>query len=233
MEKFICKYCDRECKNLNSLKNHERLCKKNPDRQEIVSNFIKFNQERKEKGLPGVNKGKTKDNCEWKRKATEKLKNRYDSGEIVTWNKGLTKDSDERVAKYAQFVSDTMKKKHESGEAYYWGKYGDLSYPEQYFLDIFSSPEFCNNDFIHNYHLGPYKLDFAWPDQKLCIEVDGDQHYRTQKRIDSDTRRDKYCEERGWTIIRIKWSDFDKLNRKEREEFIDSLNNDVSKILDL
>lgn len=28
-----CQYCGRECKNLNSLKNHERLCHSNPDRQ--------------------------------------------------------------------------------------------------------------------------------------------------------------------------------------------------------
>lgn len=29
----ICKYCGKECKNDNSLRNHERLCKQNPRRQ--------------------------------------------------------------------------------------------------------------------------------------------------------------------------------------------------------
>ena len=29
-----CKYCSKECKNDNSLRNHERLCKLNPDRKE-------------------------------------------------------------------------------------------------------------------------------------------------------------------------------------------------------
>lgn len=28
-----CKFCNKECKNLNSLRNHERLCKSNPNRQ--------------------------------------------------------------------------------------------------------------------------------------------------------------------------------------------------------
>ena len=28
-----CKFCDKECKNANSLRNHERLCKLNPERQ--------------------------------------------------------------------------------------------------------------------------------------------------------------------------------------------------------
>lgn len=30
---LICKYCHKECKNDNSLRNHERLCKENPNRQ--------------------------------------------------------------------------------------------------------------------------------------------------------------------------------------------------------
>lgn len=31
---MLCKFCTRECKNENSKRNHERLCKLNPDRQE-------------------------------------------------------------------------------------------------------------------------------------------------------------------------------------------------------
>ena len=30
---MICQYCEKECKNSNSLKNHERLCKLNPNKQ--------------------------------------------------------------------------------------------------------------------------------------------------------------------------------------------------------
>ena len=33
MEQFTCKYCKKECKNNNSLRNHERLCKSNPEHQ--------------------------------------------------------------------------------------------------------------------------------------------------------------------------------------------------------
>ena len=56
---FICKFCGKACKNANSLRNHERLCKLNPNRQE--SSWTKFNKEHE------------------------------------PWNKGLTKDTDERV----------------------------------------------------------------------------------------------------------------------------------------
>lgn len=47
----ICRYCGRICKNDNSLRNHERLCKENPDRQILVSNFIKWNEYRRGKNL--------------------------------------------------------------------------------------------------------------------------------------------------------------------------------------
>lgn len=39
-----CLYCGKECKNDNSLRNHERLCKLNPSKQTIISNFIKYNK---------------------------------------------------------------------------------------------------------------------------------------------------------------------------------------------
>jgi hypothetical protein len=39
-----CIYCKKACKNDNSLRNHQRLCKLNPNRQILVSNFIKWNE---------------------------------------------------------------------------------------------------------------------------------------------------------------------------------------------
>ena len=51
---YVCRYCGRICKNDNSLRNHERLCKENPDRQILVSNFIKWNEYRSRKHLQKV-----------------------------------------------------------------------------------------------------------------------------------------------------------------------------------
>ena len=50
-----CQYCKKACKNDNSLRNHERLCKSNPNKQSLVSNFIQYNQKRKELGIKGSN----------------------------------------------------------------------------------------------------------------------------------------------------------------------------------
>lgn len=50
-----CKYCGKECKNANSLRNHERLCKQNPNRQITKSGFIAYNEKRKNEGIKGEN----------------------------------------------------------------------------------------------------------------------------------------------------------------------------------
>ncbi|MEO6304481.1 MAG: hypothetical protein ABIP51_15055 [Bacteroidia bacterium] len=45
---ILCKFCSKECKNSNSVRQHQVRCKNNPDKIEIVSNFIKFHKEIKE-----------------------------------------------------------------------------------------------------------------------------------------------------------------------------------------
>lgn len=68
-----CQFCGKTCKNRNSLCNHERMCKLNPNNQLLSSGFIKYNNE--------IRDGKRK-----------------------SWNKGLTKETDVRVAKNAESV---------------------------------------------------------------------------------------------------------------------------------
>lgn len=46
MEQLTCKYCNSLRKNSNSLRNHERLCKHNPNRQEIKSNLVEYSKKR-------------------------------------------------------------------------------------------------------------------------------------------------------------------------------------------
>ena len=52
---LTCQYCGKECKNKNSLCNHERLCSKNPNRQEFIREG--FNNQ----GRVAWNKGLTKE----------------------------------------------------------------------------------------------------------------------------------------------------------------------------
>jgi very-short-patch-repair endonuclease len=50
-----------------------------------------------------------------------------------------------------------------------------------------------------------YIVDFACPEKKLIVEVDGSQHGEGQQ-ADIDAKRDRRLEELGWTILRF-WND--------------------------
>ena len=54
-----CKFCKKICKNDNSLRNHERMCKLNPSKQ--ISPFVKYHYE----GSVPWNKGKTGMQVAW------------------------------------------------------------------------------------------------------------------------------------------------------------------------
>lgn len=50
-----------------------------------------------------------------------------------------------------------------------------------------------------------YIVDFACPDKKLIVEVDGSQHAETEAAL-NDAQRTRRLEEEGWTITRF-WND--------------------------
>jgi len=64
----ICKFCRRPCKNPNSQRNHERLCKLNPD-------FDKSSYQNLMNG-------------------TKSYRDKLSKGEMIPWNKGKSKDDD-------------------------------------------------------------------------------------------------------------------------------------------
>lgn len=70
-----CKYCAKWCKNANSLRNHQRLCKLNPEKP--VANIRSGKKGGWPKGRPGWSKGLTKDTDPRVRKCSEKLKEHY------------------------------------------------------------------------------------------------------------------------------------------------------------
>lgn len=79
---LICQYCGKECKNKKSLCNHERLCKENPNRQ-IIKNF----------------------------NVDVKPRIGFNDAGREAWNKGLTKDTDNRIAAAALKISQSTKGK--------------------------------------------------------------------------------------------------------------------------
>ena len=152
---------------------------------------------------------------------------------IRSWNKGLTKETSSIIANQAkrchqhyadgkfkvwcdgQHLSDNMKDKisrgmkkaHAEGRAHNIGESrwnNEHSYPEKFFKKVIEN-EFDDTNFIQEYPVSIYSIDFAWVDKKKAIEIDGEQHVRTIDNFERDIRKDRCLFEHGWKVLRIPW----------------------------
>jgi len=96
------------------------------------------------------------------------------------------------------------------------------SFPEKYFESILSKTEL---KYKRYYQISIYQLDFAFINKKINLEIDGEQHYTDLKIIESNKNRNLFLENNGWKTIRIRWSDYQKLNREQKEKKISKLIN--------
>lgn len=55
------------------------------------------------------------------------------------------------------------------------------------------------------YQAEGYRLDLAWPDRKVAIEVDGHAWHATPSQLDRDHRRQNRLELAGWIVLRFSW----------------------------
>lgn len=58
-----------------------------------------------------------------------------------------------------------------------------------------------SQDCKQQYHVGRYRLDFAWPQIRVAIEVDGWQHQRPATAA-KDAERDAWLRGREWIVLR-------------------------------
>lgn len=96
-------------------------------------------------------------------------------------------------------------------------KHKKQSYPEKYFSESFGK------NFLEQYKVNLYSLDFACLNKKWDIEIDGCQHELDKRIKKHDEKRNKELSCLGWNIIRIRWSKFQKLLHEEKKLIIDSL----------
>ena len=76
-----CNHCDKECKNPNAHRNHERLCKLNPNRQQTA--IISYNQEVGNSNKIPWNKGLSKHTDSRINQHSIALAEKYKTGELV------------------------------------------------------------------------------------------------------------------------------------------------------
>lgn len=104
-----------------------------------------------------------------------------------------------------------MKKAHQEGRAgtFPSRKKCEHSYPEKWLISVLNKELGLieDKDYKTEYFFHKQFLDFAWPERKLCIEVDGQQHERFPERKLNDTKKDENLKAENWKLLRIKWRD--------------------------
>lgn len=173
-----CNYCNKLCKNKNSLSNHERLCKNNPNKQDSNFKYVK----------EPWNKGLTKEDPRVARYAQNISKSTKGKPSKTLWTDEM------RKAK-----SEWRKKLHsENPESHPNRKLANnrkqMSYPEKIAFDFLTSHGIF---FEHNKRIDKYYPDFII--DKIIIEIDGPRWHEKEK----DLFRDNKLEQLGYTVIRI------------------------------
>ena len=210
--RYICKYCGKIVGNSGCLVLHERHCKENPDRIKCNGNYGKT------KGYVAWNKGLTKENSEQLKLSGELLHKKYLNNEIIPGflGKHHSEETKNKISK--------SKKKYllDHKEEHVWKRNTKfLSIPCQNLKNKFKE---LNISFIEE--LTPfddynYSIDIAWPDIKVGIEVNGNQHYNKDGTLaEYYQNRHNIFESRGWKIFEIHYSKCYNINIKEFEDIL-------------
>jgi len=178
---LTCKHCDKECKNLNSLRNHERLCKFNPEKQ--VSNL----NARQDK--TPWNKDLTKDTDARVLKNAASISNSLKGKPSRTiWTDEMRKAKSE----WRKQLHKDFPEMHPNRKLA--GNRKKMSYPEQVAFDFLTR---YNIVFEHNKKIDKYYPDFVIGN--TIIEIDGVQWHDKEK----DKTRDEVISSYGYTVVRI------------------------------
>lgn len=212
MKLFICQFCGRETTNPGANKAHENKCPSNPNPATYKSGrklgHKGENQYTKAKrlGLP-----KPKISEETRRKLSENSKKQKHSTKT---RKKISEARRKYLAENPNMVP--YKLNHYSKGP---------SYPERYWKKILDK---ANIKYVEQYQIHTYQLDFALVEEKIDIEIDGDQHYLDPRIIESDKRRNEYLENLGWEIIRVRWSEYKKLvDKQDRMDYVTNIINEI------
>ena len=189
---FKCEFCNREFKTKNACNSHRGKCKQNPNVKPISEKWLEAMHKRrghcganqftyaKEHGLP---------------KPLVSYETRKKISDAIRGDKNCSKRADVR-----EKISASMKKAHKEGRAHNIGECrwnNKPSYPEQWFMKVLKT----------EFPFYRFSLDFAWPEKKICIEIDGEQHERFQEQKNRDIKKDRLLKEDGWIELRKPWKE--------------------------
>lgn len=179
----ICKFCNKECKSDNSLRNHERTCPDNPDRKyrNGMSGKIPWN-----KGLNKSIDTRVAENATSISKATKGRPGRV-------W----TEEQKKAKSEWRKELHKTNPETHPNRRLA--GNRNKMTYPERVAWD------WLNKNGIEaepQKQIGKYFPDFVIGN--VIIEIDGEQWHNSLK----DAERDAYLISQGYEVHRIKAKEF-------------------------
>ena len=210
--KSDCKFCNKISKNANSAAQHQIRCKLNPDRLQLINDP---NRGYKDGTRVGWSKGQTKFTNASVAQIGKTYSVKYKLGLIIRSHKHTEKTKDHLSKVRKEYLL-----KNPDKVPYLLNHSSKRSYPEIYFTEIFVD-KYPNISIEHK--VGTYSLDFAFPEFKIGIEIDGEQHYLDKKVVASDIRRKEYLDKYGWEILRIRWSHYQKLNFDQKQQLLEKI----------
>lgn len=110
--------------------------------------------------------------------------------------------------------------KHPDQVPYLLNHSSKISYPERYFRIVFKNEGI---DLIYHKQVHLYQLDFCREDNKKYVEIDGNSHYSDKKTIEIDARRTKFLSDLGWKGKRVRWSEYQKMDKIQRKNIIEEI----------
>lgn len=129
-------------------------------------------------------------------------------------------------------VSERMKERHRLGLAATFQNRKNVphSYPENWLIDVLKNNfnQIENIDYETERPFYRFFLDFAWPEKRLCIEIDGELH-RYEKQQNNDKEKDRLLKEDGWKELRLKWG-YINSNKIEAIKLIENFLNETGDI---
>lgn len=241
-----CQFCHKEFYRPCALAIHERTCKENPNRKPLKNHVCNFPSPAcKPDGWECCHCGSI---FRTRRDLYNHVHDMHADFIGHTWNKGLTKETNSIIRKYSETlsknlinristpsflgkphsdetrcrISESRKRfieEHPDQVPFKLNHASRKSYPEEYFEELF-----IKENIPLQYHLqvSRYELDFYNKDLMKYVEIDGEQHF-SEYMIKHDKEREEFLSKLGWSGMRIRWANYQKMSDEEKKNVVNSI----------
>lgn len=193
----FCSFCGKEITSTKSgITFHENRCKENPNRKHHTGN------KGATIGHTAWNKGLTSETDERVKKAAKTRRERYENGMYdLTGHKWTDEQKHEISVKRKQYLL-------EHPDEHVWKRNSKfISKPCEYLKKQFQENGIYYEEEFTPFNDFNYAVDIAWPETKIGIEVNGNQHYNNDGTLkDYYLKRHQLFESRGWNLLELHYT---------------------------